>query len=120
MVKVKSIEFFHNGDHTFCVVELKVPVQKIEVALVGISLMKNGTFEPDFGPMIKTSHQRVKFTGHTVKHPKDKYSVDVANKHALEDAIRSLCKTDRDAVWAWFLKHPVSDTYQDLPFEDTL
>jgi hypothetical protein len=115
-LKVRSIEFFHNSDHTFCVVELKVPVQKIEVGLVGISLMKDGTFEPDFAPVVKTSHQRVKLTGHTVKHPKDKFDVDVANKHALEDAVRSLCKTDRAAVWAWFLKHPVSDPYEEIPF----
>jgi len=120
-LKVKSIEFFHNSDHTFCVVKASREIRVMSgVKLTSISLMADGSFSPAFIAKLeskKTEH--FKLTGSTVKHPKDKYSVDVANKHALEDAVRSLCKADRAAVWAWFLKHPVRDTYQELPFEDT-
>jgi hypothetical protein len=119
-LKTKKIEFFHNGDHTFCVVALKKSKPKKD-AVGFVSLYINGMLVSGSPiPPKKQGSETVRLTGHTVKHPKDKYDVDVANKHALEDAVRSLPKTDRAAVWTWFLHHPVSDNYQELPFEDTL
>jgi hypothetical protein len=117
-LKVRSIEFFHNNDHTFCVVKASREIRVMSgVKLTSISLMADGSFSPAFIAKLeskKTEH--FKLTGSTVKHPKDKFNVDIANKHALEDAVKELVKTDRAAIWAWFLHHPVSDTYEELPF----